>query len=110
MMSYDFIWFPWYNPFRLRFPAGFPQAVKEAKAERAELRDTVKDLLRSSPEAELPRHASQVMQAMRDMGGWNWGNWGNLWKNYGKNYGKTYGKPYFIIFYGKKHGKTMGIL
>lgn len=40
------------------------EAVREAKAERAELRDTVKDLLRSSPEAVLPRHASQVMQGL----------------------------------------------
>lgn len=51
--------------------------MREAKAERAELRDTVQDLLRASPEAELPRHAAQVMQAERDLGGFGGKNWGN---------------------------------
>lgn len=40
------------------------EVVREAKAERAELRATVKDLLQSSSEAELPRHAAQVMQGL----------------------------------------------
>ena len=72
----------------------FRKVVREAKVERAELRATVKDLLQSSSEAELPRHAAQVMQAgRRDMGGL----WPKTWEIVG-------------FFMGKKHGKTMGIL
>ena len=65
--------------------------MREAKAERAELRATVKDLLQSSSEAELPRHAAQVMQAgRRDMGGL----WPKPWEIVGFFYGKNMGKPW----------------
>ena len=71
--------------------------MREAKAERAELRDTVKDLLRSSPEAVLPRHASQVMQAMRDM----------RWLKLRKTYGKIMEKPMENHILSYFMGKTM---